>query len=123
MNVFQTVYLASPYSSNDPAVTMKRLLDTQIAAAKLVKRGVFVLSPFIHCHMLKVVSDLEGDFNTWRNWNLAFIHLCSEFWVLCLPGWRDSVGVTYEIDYAKAIGKVIAFVDPTTLVIGYEPIN
>ena len=35
--------------------------------------------------------------------------------VLCLPGWTESVGVGYELDWAQ--GKPIYYVEPKTYLI------
>jgi len=41
------------------------------------------------------------------------LDIAEELWVLMLPGWGGSVGVSAEIDYAKNIGLHIIYHQPT----------
>ena len=41
--------------------------------------------------------------------NFAAIDHCSHLYVMMLPGWHKSIGVTAEITYAKKTGKEIVY--------------
>lgn len=103
-------YLAVPYRGREEesfeAVTQ--------AAAKLVRMGHAVYSPITHSHPIcKVDPDLPGHFDFWEEMDYSIISLwATEVMVLCLPGWEDSVGVRKEVEYARALGKNVTFIDP-----------
>ena len=43
--------------------------------------------------------------------NFAAIDHCSHLYVMMLPGWNKSIGVTAEIDYAKKTDKEIVYLE------------
>lgn len=108
----QLTYMASPYSDPDPFNRHLRFLLACHGAAKLIEQGIMIFSPIAHTHPIKEASGLGGDFATWRAYDEAMIQACPNFIVLCLPGWRTSVGVTAEISYARGLGRKIVYVDP-----------
>jgi hypothetical protein len=45
----------------------------------------------------------------------AFIDWCDEVYVLAIPGWEESRGVQWEIDYAKRLGKNVVIMEDSCL--------
>jgi hypothetical protein len=105
------IYLASPYSHEDPKVVKKRYEMVLAKTAELIREKKFVYSPIVHCHEMAKVHKLPTDFVFWREYNLDMIAIAESLYVYRLAGWQNSVGVIYEIDWATELGKEIVYVD------------
>ncbi len=110
------IYLASPYSHPDPVVRQERFDAVCQAAAQLMRRGVAVFSPISHSHGITRFG-LPTDWGFWRQYDTAFLSACRQLWVLMLPGWDTSVGVTAEIQLAGQLNKPVRYLDPVSLTI------
>ena len=108
------IYLASPYNHDDPNVQELRYWEACRAAAQMMRAGWLVFSPIAHSHPIARFG-LPGDFAFWETLDKAWIDRCDELVVLTISGWRDSVGVTAEIEYARQRGLPIRYVDPDEL--------
>lgn len=101
------IYLGSPYSKQadlDEAADLAAW-----AAARLMSRGWIVYAPIPHGHTIaKNVLPASWDF--WKRQCEPFIDAASALVVLKLDGWRDSVGLTYEIARFHEAGKPIIYV-------------
>ena len=106
------IYLASPYSHEDPAVMAERAEAVAACAAHFVRAGEKLYCPIAAWHWVALNHDLPKDWPTWRAVDFEFLRHCNEFWVLMLDGWKDSRGVTEEIDLAGHIGLPVRFVEP-----------
>lgn len=95
------IYLSSPYSHKAWTIRQQRFIAACAAAAHLFKQGYFVFSPIAHCHPVKEVSDLLGDYGYWKDYNLCMIRKSDILMVLKLEGWADSIGVREEIRAAR----------------------
>lgn len=101
------IYLACPYSHQNPAAITFRLRIAAQNAGRLMQEGHIVYSPINHCHPIAEAYSLPTDFEFWKRLNFEFIDWCEELHVLRLPGWNESKGVTAEIDYAKLTNKLV----------------
>jgi hypothetical protein len=104
------IYLASPYSHPDAAVRDARFKEACRAAAAMMRRGELVFSPIAHGHPLTEFG-LPGDWGYWERHSHAMLLTCSELRVLTLEGWKDSRGVSAEIDIANDMGIRVTFVE------------
>lgn len=102
------IYLASPYTHTDYAVMKYRFEAVCEKAAELMREGKMVFSPIAHSHVIAGYG-LPVDWSYWKNLGEAWIKLCDEFSVFMLDGWRDSVGVTAEIEIATQEGRSISY--------------
>jgi hypothetical protein len=109
------IYLASPYSHPDPAVTQTRYVAVCKAAAKLMEKGHHVFSPIAHSFAIATAGGLHKGWEFWKKIDFEWIRMCGTVWVLCLPGWEESVGIEAELQYAKTMMLPIYLVDPKTL--------
>lgn len=98
------IYLASPYSHPLQSVRRARYHAACRAAALCMANGVRVFSPIAHSHPIEATGLFRGGHDWWLPYDLAFLALCSEVWVLRLDGWQDSVGVMAEIEAAGERG-------------------
>lgn len=99
------IYLAQPYSSLDPHIRHLRYLSAMKVSAALFLLGRSpVYSPILHWHKAAAVHQLPSDAETWWNQNRAMLDLCSEFYLLQIPGWQGSAGLRQEATYAFGMG-------------------
>jgi hypothetical protein len=75
-----------------------------------MEAGHSIFSPIAHSHAIAVHGGLAKDWGYWRNIDMEWIRLCGAVWVLQLQGWRESVGVTEEIRYAKIMQIPVRYV-------------
>ena len=105
------IYLASPYSHNDPAIREQRFRAACQAAAAMLRDGQVVFSPIVHSHPL-VAFGLPTAWSSWERIDRAYLERCDEIVVLMLDGWEASVGVGAEIGIARTLGKPVRFLAP-----------
>lgn len=95
------IYLASPYSSPYPQIEHSRFLETRRFAWHYLRQGVPLVSPIVYCHQFAREFAAPTDAQGWLSLNLALLQAAQELWVLQLPGWETSVGVTQELKFAS----------------------
>lgn len=119
-------YLASPYNDDRVAVRRRRYRDVVRATARLMAGGIRVFSPIVHNHPLVETGLIakSGDYSArWRFWSVydfAMLSRCQGLLVLQLSGWEQSRGVSAELKKARLLGKLIGYVEPSTLTITWE---
>lgn len=106
------IYLASPYSHPDPAVKQARNDMIMETTALLMNDGFIIISPIAASHPIAIKHNLPGDYAYWQKWNHALMDACSELWVCTMDGWKESTGVTGEMEYARSKGMPINYYDP-----------
>ena len=99
------VYLACPYSHLDKTVMEDRFERVCEKAAELMEMGYIVFSPISHTHRIKEYTVYGNKWEFWKKQDFPFIEWCDEFHILCLDGWKESVGVKDELDYANLLNK------------------
>lgn len=102
------IYLASPYSPVTPEEKLHenetrelRYRQTMAAQAMLFNYGYPVFATIVHTHCTAKAYKLPTDAGPWMRYNHHMIDLSMAVFVLQLPGWEQSRGVTDEIDYAN----------------------
>jgi len=98
------VYLASPYSHANHAIEQMRFDMVTRLGAKLQteNKNVAFIAPITQSHTFKQYEpSLGGAFSEWKDIDLTYISICDEVWVLMMNGWKESVGVTAEIQFAE----------------------
>ena len=105
------IYLSSPYTHSDSQVRGERYRAACRQVAEMLRCGVKAFSPICHSHPLAEYG-VPGDWAFWRDYDLKFLEMCDEVWVLMLDGWDESVGVQAEITAALKMGKRVVFVEP-----------
>lgn len=93
------IYLGSPYSDPDPEVRKQRYEVTLRMTSDLVVRGFKIFAPIAYSHNLITPPHWYNDFAYWREFDFHMMDLAEQFWVLMLPGWRESKGLTAETLY------------------------
>lgn len=100
------IYVASPYSDPNPLVREQRYLLACRFVAHHQRQGTPVFSPIVHSHPLVELCGLPpNDWEFWRKIADAYLKVANTLWIVKLPGWRESVGVTYE--HERAIRRLM----------------
>lgn len=99
------IYLASPYSHEDPAVVMRRFIQTERATAIWLKEGHPVFSPIVMTHQISYKYDMPKEAGPfWWEHNQKWLAASERLWMLQLGGWMDSKGMKMEFEYAAHLG-------------------
>jgi len=110
------IYLAVPYSHQDPTIRARRFLYATQAANCLMRRGLLIYSPITHGHTIGLWGGLPGGFEFWDSHCLSFLrHWAQELYVLTLPGWQESIGVAAEMAEADNLGLPVLCVSLASL--------
>lgn len=107
------IYLAAPYTHEDPRIVRMRVREVSKAAGHLLNQGLMVYSPLSHGQM--IVDHSEGILTTREYWfqhNMWMLARCTEMYVLALDGWRESIGVKQEWDRAVELSKQVTVMQP-----------
>lgn len=103
------IYLASPYTDEDPVTQEERYLMAVRAFRHLTEQGKIVFSPIIHCHEIAKIIRLPGDHLWWKRYDETMILQSSEVVVLQCDGWQASKGVASEIAFAAQNGIPVRY--------------
>jgi hypothetical protein len=97
------IYLASPYSHENPGIMAGRFEVTRQFVAYALKRDVPLFSPIVYCHQF-VQYEMGTSANDWHFFNRHMMMACDAIWVLKLEGWQTSRGVRQEVEFFQARG-------------------
>lgn len=103
------VYLAVPYSHDDPDVRDMRFEAANRAASELMREGIYVFSPISHSHPIAMAGGLPLGWDFWEGYDRAILANCSAVIVLTLDGWQESKGVQAEIGIAHDLGIPVSY--------------
>jgi hypothetical protein len=106
-------YLCSPYSHPDPAVRAERYVAVLKETAYLLKMGLHIYSPIVHCHELAKVANMPTDAEFWKAYNFCMIRSAEYVKVLMLDGWEASVGIKGEVEEARRLHIPVMYVEPS----------
>jgi hypothetical protein len=104
-------YLASPYTSKDPAIMESRYLAVEEVGSKLMLQGYCLIEPIAANHNKAKRFKLPTDFAFWKDYSERMVAKADGVIVLTLDGWRESVGVQGEIAHARGLGKPVYYID------------
>ena len=105
------IYLASPYTHPDPNVVEQRFDSIARTAGALMREGLTVYSPIVHCHPIAQRCELPTEWEYWEAVDREMIEKCDEVWVVMIPGWNTSKGVTAEVGIANSLDKKVRYID------------
>jgi hypothetical protein len=106
------MYLAGPYSHKDESIRQARFEALTKKAAQLMRDGHVIFSPITHGHAIAELHDLPLEFEWWSNQCLTILKSARGLLVLCIDGYKESIGVNSEIEYAKANNIPVKYVNP-----------
>lgn len=116
------IYLAAPYTHEDPVVEHWRFLMATVACAELAQRGLVVYSALTSTHPVDLALRTMGYTGSrrlpasfWCDLDEEFMAQCDEMRILTLKGWKESNGVTRERRFFELRGRPISFMEPIPL--------
>jgi hypothetical protein len=112
------IYLASPYSRADGMLREERYLAAAECVIWLLRAKRWVYSPIVHCHEISKIAELPKGFDYWQEYNFAMLLYARAFYILTIPGWRESDGVAGELAFSLREGILVRYVSKTPD--GYE---
>lgn len=95
------IYVASPYTHDNPVVEIKRFLLTEQFCALQMRNCKPVFSPIVYCHELAKKYKLPTDADYWWGFNETFLRRSDELCVLMLKDWQKSKGIELETEWWK----------------------
>lgn len=107
------IYIAAPFTSPDEFVMDRRYHQTQRYCVEMFHDGYVVFSPVVHWYYPAKWAGMRGNFAPFKNYCLSMLAKADEMLILMLPGWKDSIGVRAEIDFATEREIVTRYVKPS----------
>lgn len=105
------IYLASPYSHDDPSVMRERFHLACEVAAKLMEMGYTVFSPIAHSHPIAQYVGNQTDGPFWLKQDRPAFDASKTLGILRIDGWMDSDGMKEEFIWAMHEEKPIVYID------------
>lgn len=108
------VYLAGPYTHDDPLVRKERFHKVTRAAARLIEDGVIVYSPLTMTHPIDLELAADGETlgsDYWVRFDEAFMEFCDRIIVLRIEGWDKSSGIKREIEFFESKGRPVEYLE------------
>ena len=115
------VYLASPYTHDNPEVMDWRYREVCRYAARFVCEGTKLFCPIAHCHPMAAYGAPQCDGEFWARVNEPFLEASTELWVLMLPAWGASKGIWAESQYMLDAGRPVEYIKWAEGVNGPQP--
>lgn len=110
------VYLAAPYSCDQPLIVEERIKVLCQCDAQLMRSGIFTVSPLLK-HFILNYGELPSDWAYWKTYSETLLQQCDSMIVLTMFGWETSTGVQAEIKLCREQGKPVEFIDLATLLL------
>lgn len=113
------IYLCTPFRAH-PRGTETAWEDARRAAAALVRTGLTVYSPVVHCAPIAEINNSTHD-AAWLAYQEPFLAACDELIVVMMPGFTNSAGIVHELKRAVALKKPIRYVAWPDILTGPPP--
>lgn len=104
------IYLASPFSSPDKSIETSRYILTKEYVQRRLLRGIVLFSPIVYFYPLAHSLDLPKHFEFWKRINIEYLRRADSVEALCLPGWKESVGMQFELQLAADLNLPVSMV-------------
>lgn len=96
------IFLACPYTDDDPAIREERFRAANKAAAWLIEQGHVVYSAVTHGHPITEINN-QMTWEFWKRQNFTMLSLCEQLTILALAGWEKSAGISVEIQESRRL--------------------
>lgn len=113
------IYLCSVYSYQPegvpsdamPALMAARYDYVQLRTSEFLKELKVVFSPITHCHPIALAHEMPKRWDFWAQIDLGYIDVSEEVWVLKMPHWEQSTGISAEIAHAESKGIPVKYLE------------
>lgn len=102
-------YMASPYTKYPGGKTMAFTLACKKAAELMEGSSYAIFSPIAHSHPIDMHGKLPPTHDFWLGQDVVFLHAATGLFVYMMPGWRESDGVQWEIEWITKAHKPIVY--------------
>lgn len=109
-------YLAAPYSHPSPTIVAMRMDTVSQWAGMLMEKGLVIYSPLDMGHSIVQKYPLPSNWEYWQKTLRVMLSRVDVIIVLKIDGWRESAGVTAEIEYARSHNMPIIYIEPTSCI-------
>jgi len=114
MNKDKVYYIISPFTHKDKEIEKMRYETQGVLHSELILQGYTTIAPIEMCYHLHLRFGLPGGYEFWQKRDRALIKVSDGVVVFKMNGWKESKGVTDEIQYAESLGKEVYYLDPAT---------
>jgi hypothetical protein len=120
---YPLIYLATPYTKYEAGIECA-FKDAAALVARLLKIGVGVYSPIVHCHPIAIYGGLNPkDHTLWLPFDEIMMSSAHALLVAQMHGWRESYGVKHEIEFFAKAEKPVFYLDTVLLRIATAPFD
>lgn len=112
MKLLNLEYLGTPYSNGSDFLVNFRGEMVDMIATDLTNQGRAIYSPISSWHTIACKFDMPKTFEFWEKLNLSFLAQCNRLIVVMLSGWKESIGLAGEIEFAEECNIGIEYLDP-----------
>ena len=117
------IYLAVPYTDKRipekdrvpgdlTALEERRFKQVTVVSGRLAQSGIANFSPITQSHEQNRMVKMGGTWEDWKAIDEVFLAKADEIWILAIPGWSVSSGVTAEIQFMKDAGRPVKYINP-----------
>ena len=107
----ELIYLASPYTHDDPWVRQERYDQALRAYVHLLRQDKFVFCPIVMTHYADGQLRRAKDHAFWIRQTEEILQRCDKVIVLQIDGWRHSKGIASEVVMAARLGIPIEYME------------
>ena len=109
------IFLGMPYRADSDDLVEARVEAGRKVVAQFLSEDKAVQCPVVAFHeTMKQESDVEPDFEAWKQMIEEMIVHSTKMIILKLPGFAVSEGVKGEIELAEKHGRQVEYVDPSS---------
>lgn len=102
--------MATPYSKYKEGVEAA-FRHSAKAAGHLFNNGVVIFAPICHSHPIAAINNIGGTIETWAILDEPFLNNAIGIIVIKMPGWDESTGIAWEIEYMKSLNKPVLYME------------
>jgi len=100
------IYLAAPYTKVKDKEKVFQVCNR--IAALLFSQGKQVFSPISHSHLIDIKTTKKVN---WVAFDAQILAICSDIYVVCMDGYKESEGLRTELKQGIKQGKRIFYID------------
>jgi len=105
------IYLCQPYSSSDAEVETMRFEAANFTSAYFFGiEHMKIISPIAMWHIPSRRFNIPGSYLHFREWNETVLLKSEGLLILPLSGWRGSIGVRSELEFAASINMPLQII-------------
>src|SRR3990167_4220981 len=106
---YDLVYIATPYSKYPKGMGMA-FAEAASITCQLMLAGIKGYSPIAHTHPLAIYGNVDpGNHDVWLPFDQAMMNKSDAMCIIMMEGWKESKGITHEIEYFTKVAKPIYY--------------